>query len=622
MLWQAMHGFPGVTGKWNGLLQFALLLPILWIHRNWFINGVKTLLHGAPAMDTLVALGSGTGIIYSLVLIFQGKGGGHLFFEASGMILVLVSTGKFLEEKTKRHAADVISKLVRLTPDTATVLQDGRETQIKVRELRKDQIVIIRPGDQLPVDGIITEGYGILDESAVTGESVPVYREKDAIVRAGTLNTDGFFHFRTTAVGSDTSLAKIIALIRETGTKKLRISRLADTVSGKFVPAVILLALLTFLVWYFLLHATLAFAMTAGIAVLLISCPCALGLATPLAVMAGSGRAAEQSILFRSGEALETAGKITTVVFDKTGTLTTGESAVSAVLPAENITEEQLLKLAMTLENGSRHPYAKAVLNYGTEHKITPDTCSDFQVIPGRGIKAVTDEKIILGGNRNFLQEEHCIVPDPTDDTPETQLYFAFDSKYYGSIRISDPLRPDTIATLERLKELQITPFMLTGDQESTAKAIAAQCGITGYKAGVLPDEKESVIRSLQDQGEIVAMVGDGINDAPALLRADVGIAVNGSTDIATDSADVILLRQGLQPLAETVMISRSVVRNIKINLFWAFAYNVLAIPLAAGVFYPLTGWLLPPAIGAAAMCASSFCVVLNALRLRYLKTV
>lgn len=615
-----MYGFPGITGKWNGILQLALLLPIVWIHRNWFINGIKTLLHGAPAMDTLVALGSGTGILYSLVLICRGQGGGHLFFEASGMILVLVSAGKFLEEKTKRHAADVISKLVRLTPDSAAVLQDGQEIQVKVKDLHQDQIVVIRPGEQIPVDGVITEGYGVLDESAVTGESIPVYREKNAVVRAGTLNTDGFFHFRTTAVGNDTSLAKIIALIRETGTKKLRISRLADTVSGKFVPAVICLAILTFLVWYFLLHTSFVFAMTAGIAVLLISCPCALGLATPLAVMAGSGRAAERAILFRSGEALETAGKITTVVFDKTGTLTTGQPAVSTIIPANGITEQQLLQLALTLENGSRHPYAKAILNYGTEHHITPAPCTDFQVIPGCGIKAVTDGKTIFGGNRAFLEAELGIIPQDTAETSETQLYFAFDGKYYGSIRLADPLRTDTLATLQQLKGLNIKPFMLTGDQESTAKIIAGQCGIKDYKSGVLPDEKEAVIRSLQSQGEIVAMVGDGINDAPALLRADVGIAVCGSTDIAVDSADVILMRNGLQPLAETVLISRNVVRNIKINLFWAFAYNVLAIPLAMGVFYPLTGWLLPPAAGAVAMCASSLCVVCNALRLRYLK--
>lgn len=615
-----MHGFPGIGGKWNGIFQFALLLPILYIHRNWFLNGVKTLLHGAPAMDTLVALGAGTGIVYSLYLLFTGHGGGHLYFEASGMILVLVSFGKFLEGKTKRHAADVISKLVRLTPDTATILQDNKESRVKVKDIRKGQIVVIRPGDQIPVDGIIIQGSGVLDESTVTGESVPVHREKDAFVRAGTLNTDGCFHFQASAVGEDTSLAKIIALIRETGTKKLRISRLADTVSGKFVPAVILLAILTFSVWL-LLHAEFSFAMTAGIAVLLISCPCALGLATPLAVMAGSGRAAERSILFRSGEALETAGKITAIVFDKTGTLTTGHPTVAAILPADGITKEELLTLAVTLESGSRHPYAKAILNAGKTYPVTAAICTDFQVIPGRGIQARCNGKKAIGGNRDFLQAEQCCLPgEERSNSAETQLYFAWDGKYYGMIRLHDPLRDDTLATLKILKDRNIKPVMLTGDRAETAKVVAEQCGITEYKAGVLPEDKEAIIRTLQQQGEIVAMVGDGINDAPALLRADVGIAVCGGTDIAVDSADVILMQPGLLPAAETVMISRAVVRNIKINLFWAFAYNVLAIPLAAGVFYPLTGWLLPPAAGAAAMCASSLCVVINALRLRYIK--
>ncbi len=610
-----MHGFPGVTGIWNGILQFALLLPILFIHRNWFVNGVKTLLHGAPAMDTLVALGAGTGVVYSLGLMIADHGRGHLYFEASGMILVLVSFGKFLEGKTKRHAADVISKLVRLTPETATILQDGKEISVKVKDIRKGQTVIIRPGDQIPVDGIIVQGSGVLDESTVTGESDLIHREKDAFVRAGTLNIDGCFHFQASAVGEDTSLARIIALIRETGTKKLRISRLADSVSGKFVPLIILLAILTFCVWL-LLDAELSFAMTAGIAVLLISCPCALGLATPLAVMAGSGRAAERSILFRSGEALETAGKITAIVFDKTGTLTTGQPTVSKFLPADGITKEELLTLAVSLESGSRHPYAKAILDAGKKYPITAKPCTDFQVIPGRGIQAFCDGKKAIGGNRDFLS----LSKDVPSEDAETQLYFAWDGKYYGAISIHDPLRDDTLTTLKILKELHIKPVMLTGDRAVTAKAVAEQCGITEYQAGVLPEDKENIIRTLQDQGEIVAMVGDGINDAPALHRADVGIAVCGGTDIAIDSADVILMRQGLLPAAETVMISRAVVRNIKINLFWAFAYNVLAIPLAAGVFYPLTGWLLPPAAGAAAMCASSLCVVINALRLCYIK--
>jgi heavy metal translocating P-type ATPase len=455
----------------------------------------------------------------------------------------------------------------------------------------------------------------VLDESTVTGESVPVHREKEAFVRAGTLNTDGFFHFQASAVGEDTSLARIIALIRETGTKKLRISRLADSVSGKFVPIVILLAILTFCIWL-LLDAEFSFAITAGIAVLLISCPCALGLATPLAVMAGSGRAAERSILFRSGEALETAGKITAIVFDKTGTLTTGHPTVSAIRPADGITEKELLTLAVSLESGSRHPYAKAILDAGKNNQITTYTCTDFQVIPGRGIQAFCDGQKAIGGNREFLS----LPEDATSDSTETQLFFAWDGKYYGSICIHDPLRDDTLATLKILKDLHIKPVMLTGDREVTAKAVAEQCGIAEYKAEVLPEDKENIIRALQNQGEIVAMAGDGINDAPALLRADVGIAVCGGTDIAIDSADVILMRQGLLPAAETVMISRAVVRNIKINLFWAFAYNVLAIPLAAGVFYPLTGWLLPPAAGAAAMCASSLCVVINALRLRYIR--
>ncbi len=611
----------GLDPRLSGWIQFGLLLPILYWNRSWFINGVKTLCHGAPSMDTLVAMGSGTGAVYSLLRLLSIAPGGveHLSFDASGMILVLVTVGKYLEDRTKRHAADAIAKLVRLTPDEACVEIDGKEVICKVKDLKPGCCIIMRPGDRVPVDGIILDGTAVLDESAMTGESLPVVRKQGERVCAGTVNVEGFFRFEAQQVGKDTTLAKIIALVTEAGTNKLRISRIADKVSAVFVPAVLILAVIVFTVWM-LLGAGFPFALSTGITVLLISCPCALGLATPLAVMAGAGRGAEHGILFRNGETLETLGKIDVMVFDKTGTLTKGKPAVTAVYPAPGITEEHLLSTAATLETKSRHPYARAILDHAETKKITPENADDFQLVPGRGIRVVKEGRDCYGGNRAFLLEQGIVLPEEGSGTPLSALYFAEGTQFLGCLVMADELRDDSAKTIQELKEMHIEPVMLTGDHETTAAETAAALHIARWQANTLPDGKEEYIRQLHREGRIVAMTGDGINDAPALARADAGIAINGGTDIAIGSAGVILMQKGLSPAAEAVRISRAVVRNIKINLFWAFAYNVLAIPLAAGVFYPVTGWLLPPAAGAAAMCASSLCVVLNALRLRKMK--
>ena len=608
------------------------------MNRKYFINGFKTLARRSPNMDSLIAIGSTAAIVYGIYAIYKiGWGLGHgdshmvhqyfmdLYFETSAMILALITLGKFLESRSKGKTSEAITKLMDLAPKTATVERDGQEVEIPVEQVQAGDILVVRPGQSLPVDGVIVEGTTAIDESALTGESIPVEKGPGDRVTGASINKTGFFKFRADKVGQDTALQQIIRLVEEAGASKAPIAKLADKVSGVFVPAVIGIALVTFAVWL-IMGKSFEFAMSMGIGVLVISCPCALGLATPTAIMVGTGKGAEQGILVRSAQALEIARTVDTVMLDKTGTVTKGKPQVTQVIPAPGVAEEELLQLAAALERPSEHPLAEAVLVYTGEKGFCPVPVEDFVALSGRGAKGKLQGETALAGNLLLMQEEGI---DPGDLAQageklalkgNTPLYFAWKGRIMGLIAVADVIKETSPRAVKELEKMGIQVVMLTGDNEVTAQAIGKAAGISKVIAGVMPQDKERHVRQLQEQGHKVAMVGDGINDAPALARADVGIAIGAGTDVAIESADVVLMHSDLMDVPAAIQLSRATIRNVKQNLFWALLYNSIGIPLAAGVLYPAFGLRLNPMFGAAAMSMSSVCVVSNALRLKFFR--
>ena len=612
------------------LLQFFLTLPAVYLNRSYYIRGFKSLWHKAPNMDSLIAVGSSAALVYGVAALFvMAKAMGHgdwetvnhyasnLYFESAAMILTLITLGKFLETRAKGKTGDAIRKLMDLSPKTATVLRGGEEIEIPVEEVHVGDIVIVRSGGSIPVDGIVTEGRAAVDQSALTGESIPVEKRVGDSVAVATINREGYLQFRAEKVGEDTTLSQIIHMVEEAGGSKAPIARLADKIAGIFVPVVMSIAVVVFAVWM-ILEGDLEFALTNAISVLVISCPCALGLATPVAIMVGTGRGAGMGVLFKNAESLENLHRIDTVVLDKTGTLTTGKPAVTDVIP-HGITEEELLKIAASLERKSEHPFAKAILRKA--NGMTIYGVSDFQTIPGRGVSGVIKGVRYYGGNEKLMAEQGIAVPSFAELTSQgkTPLYFGAEGKFLGVIAAADVLKADSKEAVAAMKKLHLDVVMLTGDNEQVATSIAAQAGITHVISDVLPGDKAGAIKKLQTQGRNVLMVGDGINDAPALVIADVGMAIGAGTDIAMESANVVLMSGSLGGIADAVRLSKATIRNIRQNLFWAFFYNCLGIPIAAGLLAPV-GITLSPMIGAAAMSCSSVFVVTNALRLRYFK--
>lgn len=603
-------------GELSAVVQLLLALPVLWLNRKFFINGLKGALKGAANMDTLVALGAGAAMIDGLAnFIFAHRGA--YYFESAAMIVTLITLGKWLESRATGRTGAALEKLLSLLPRTATVLRDGTPTTIPADAVQVGEIVLVRPGERMPVDGTVTEGCSAADEAALTGESLPVEKSPGCCVYAGTVNRNGALQVRADKTAEASALAGIVSLVGEAAATKAPISRLADRISGVFVPVVVGISLLTALSWL-LLGAGVGFAVSCAIAVLVISCPCALGLATPVAIMVGTGRGAECGILFRNGTALETAHRATAVVLDKTGTITTGHPVVTDTLPAPNHNTNELLQLAVTLESGSNHPLAEAVLQAATGY--TPEPCNNLTYLPGRGVTATIGSTTCAAGNAALMADIGVSVPDvcALSAAGKTPLFFARDNERIGTLAVADTIKPESPAAIAALKQAGLRVLMISGDNARTAQAIAQRAGVDEVHAEALPQDKDALVHRLQAEGHCVAMVGDGINDAPALTRADVGIAIGAGTDIAMESAGVILVRSNLMDVAAALRLSRAVLRNIRQNLFWALLYNSLAIPLAAGVLYPISGWLLHPAIAAAAMGLSSFCVVTNALRLRH----
>ena len=605
------------------LLQLALTLPILYLNRSYFISGIPSLLHGAPNMDTLVAIGSGAAMLYGFFSIYKIASGDtsylhDLYFESAAMILTLVTVGKYLERRSRSRTGSSIEKLMDLAPKTASVIRDGREEKIPSAEIRMGDIVVIRPGEKIPADGVVAEGGGSVDESALTGESVPVYKSEGDKVFTGAINGSGSFQFRAERTGGETTLAAMIRLVEEAASSRAPIARLADKVAAVFVPIVMGIALLSAVIWL-LAGQNFEFAMSIGIAVLVISCPCALGLATPVAIMVGTGKGAEQGILVKSAEALETLHKVNTVVLDKTGTLTIGRPEVTDVLPAGD--RAGLVSLAVSLEKNSEHPLASAVLKLSNE--FLP--LEGFTSVPGKGVQAMYNGELCAAGNAALMDDLGMDLTPVLESAKalaqegKTILYIAKGGVLQGLIACADTLKPTSKAALNAFAQMNIRTVMLTGDNAVTAEAIRKQLGMSEVYAGVLPGDKARIVQELRSSGR-VAMIGDGINDAPALATADVGLAIGAGTDIAMDAADIVLMHSDLTDAAAAVELSRSVIRNIKQNLFWAFFYNCIGIPLAAGAFYPALGWKLSPMIGAAAMSLSSIFVVSNALRLRRFK--
>lgn len=621
----------------NALVQMLLCIPVVFIGRKYFINGFRNLFNGAPNMDSLIAIGSGAAFIYGLYAVLGlAYVFGHgrlelvnnfteaLYFESAAMIITLITLGKFLEARAKRHTSDAITALMNLKPKKALVERNGVQGEISVEDVVINDVVIIKAGVAIPVDGIIIEGFGTLDESALTGESIPVDKGVDAKVTSGTTNKSGYFKMRVTAVGENTALAQIINLMLEASATKAPIARLADKISGIFVPTVITIALITGLVWFFTGH-SLHFALTIAISVLVISCPCALGLATPTAIMVGTGRGAKNGILVKSAAALETVHKVSTVILDKTGTITEGKPKVNNILP-KNCTEKELLEIAVALESLSEHPLGKAVVEYATAMELSKLSVQDFKQLSGQGLTGIIDGKVYSAGNLLLMQnlgidvDKLYVQHEKLAEEGKTPLYFACEKEFLGCIAVADTVKETSAVAVKKLQDMGIKVVMLTGDNEITANAINKKIKADLVIAQVLPQEKERVVRQFQENGSVVAMVGDGINDAPALARADVGIAIGTGTDIAIEAADIVLIKSDLLDVTKAVHLSKKVMLNIKENLFWALIYNTIGIPLAAGVFYPLYGWLLTPMIAAAAMSFSSVSVVSNALRLRFIK--
>lgn len=621
----------------NALLQMLWCIPVLFIDRKYFIHGVRNLLSGAPNMDSLIAVGSGASFIYGLYSVFgMAYAFGHncldllpgfadaLYFEASAVILALVTVGKFMEARAKSHTSDAIKALMNLTPKTALVERHGLQGEIPVEEVVTGDVLIVKSGASVPVDGKIIEGSAALDESALTGESLPVDKTIGDKVIGGTINRSGYFKMEATAIGADTALAKIIALVDEATSSKAPIAKLADKVSGYFVPAVIGIAVLAAVVWL-ALGASWHFALTIAISVLVISCPCALGLATPTAIMVGTGRGAKSGILIKSATALETAHKIDTVILDKTGTITAGKPVVTDILPIK-ITGNELLAFAAGLEKLSEHPLGEAIVAAAEAKQLVLPEAGNYKQIPGQGVTAELAGAECAAGNLKLLEALNVDVSslmeryDKLAAQGKTPLYFVRAGELLGCIAVADTVKPTSREAIGKLQAMGLRVLMVTGDNQATAEAIRAQVGVDEAVAQVLPQDKEAVIRKLQQEGHIVAMVGDGINDAPALARADIGIAIGAGTDIAIEAADMVLIKSDLLDVAKAICLSRSVMTNIKENLFWAFIYNAVGIPFAAGVFYTAFGWLLNPLIAAAAMSCSSVSVVTNALRLRFIK--
>ncbi|MBE5943770.1 MAG: heavy metal translocating P-type ATPase [Lachnospiraceae bacterium] len=632
------------------LIQLLFTIIIMIINQKFFVSGVRGVMHGAPNMDTLVALGSGASFIYSVYGLFaisdavlEGNldlAHSHLhdlYFESAAMILALITLGKTLEAYSKGKTTDALKGLMKLAPKSATVIRDGVEQQLSIEQVVINDIFVVKPGESIPVDGVVIEGHSAIDESALTGESIPVDKEAGASVYAATINQSGYIKCRATHVGQDTTLSQIIQMVKDAATTKAPIAKVADKVSGVFVPIVILLALITCAVWM-LVGKELGFALARAISVLVISCPCALGLATPVAIMVGNGVGAKKGILFKTAASLEATGKVNAIALDKTGTITMGKPVVTDIIPVGDISKEALIAWAYGIEKQSEHPLGKAIVEYWNEHKeniekscnaeqISSYGVEDFQVLPGNGLIGTIDGKQIIGGNLEFIISKTDVTDVVKKQAKElslngkTPLLFARDGELLGLIAVADVIKPDSIEAIELLKNMGIHVVMLTGDNEQTAKAIGEQVKVDQIIAGVKPDGKEEAIGQLKSKYKLVAMVGDGINDAPALTRADIGIAIGAGTDVAIDAADVVLMKNSIKDVAVAVALSRAVLKNIHQNLFWAFCYNVIGIPLAAGVWIPLFGWQLNPMFGAAAMSLSSFCVVTNALRLNYFKT-
>mgnify|MGYP002606282271 FL=1 len=620
-----------------GLVQLLLAGIVMVINQKFFISGFKSLWHRAPNMDTLVALGSMASFVWSVYALFamtraQVDGDSaavmnymmEFYFESAAMILTLITVGKMLEARSKGKTTDALKGLMKLASKTAVVVRDGQESTVPIEQVRKGDIFVVRPGENIPVDGVILEGNSAVNEAALTGESIPVDKNPGDAVSAATVNQSGFIRCEATRVGEDTTLSQIIKMVSDAAATKAPIAKIADRVSGVFVPAVISIAIITTIIWL-LVGRPFGFALARGISVLVISCPCALGLATPVAIMVGNGMGAKNGILFKTAVSLEEAGKIQIVALDKTGTITKGEPQVTDLVPADGISEEELLTYAYALEKKSEHPLAKAILAKAEEKQITAREVSDFQALPGNGLRAVLDNEVLTGGSMKYISNQISIAPElilqaeKQAGEGKTPLLFTKNNKLIGMIAVADVMKEDSPQAVKELQNMGIRVVMLTGDNERTAKAIGAQAGVDEVIAGVLPDGKESVIRSLKEQGR-VAMVGDGINDAPALTRADIGIAIGAGTDVAIDAADVVLMKSRLSDVPAAIRLSRATLKNIHENLFWAFFYNVIGIPLAAGVWIPIFGWTLNPMFGAAAMSLSSFCVVTNALRLNLFK--
>ena len=624
-----------------GLVELLLTTAVMVINQKFFVNGFKGLIHGGPNMDTLVALGASASYVYSLYALFamsaaltQGDAAGAMtymhefYFESAATILTLITVGKLLEAISKGRTTDALKGLMKLAPKTATVIRNGSEEVVSIEQVRKGDIFAVKPGENIPVDGIVLEGTSAVNESALTGESIPVDKNAGDAVSAATLNQSGYLRCEASRVGEDTTLSQIIQMVSDAAATKAPIAKVADRVSGVFVPAVIAIAIVTLIVWL-LAGQTVGFALARAISVLVISCPCALGLATPVAIMVGNGMGAKNGIMFKTAVSLEEAGKTQIVALDKTGTITSGEPKVTDMIPADGVTEQELLSYAYALEKKSEHPLARAVIvkaeENGQKDSLKQLEAEEFQAVPGNGLSGKIDGSLICGGNLKFISQ-NTEISEATSQTAgrlaeegKTPLFFSKDGRLMGIIAVADVIKEDSPKAIRELQNMGIRVVMLTGDNERTAKAIGAQAGVDEVIAGVLPDGKESVIRSLKKKGK-VAMVGDGINDAPALTRADMGIAIGAGTDIAIDAADVVLMKSRLTDVPAAIRLSRATLRNIHENLFWAFFYNAIGIPLAAGVWIPLFGWQLNPMFGAAAMSLSSFCVVSNALRLNWFK--